>query len=189
MGGRDLWHASDDERIGLGMELYGGQSGAANDEYKRGAMRQSVKLLGALGLLLALAGPALAQSGGAGPIGRPQGGGNLPQDFDTLSPAVTAGTTQTQAGATLCTQTICYVGTANSGDGVKLRQCTLAPMRQLLINNSGNSIQVYGSGTDTINGITTTTGITLGAVTSTIDTGTAEFVCAVGGTAAKWFTH
>jgi hypothetical protein len=150
-----------------------------------------LKIFGALALFLVLAGPALAQTGGgAGPIGRPQGGGNLPSDLDTLSNALTAGTTQTQAGATLCTQTICYVTTANAGDGIAIRDCQLPPLRVLVINNSGQNIQVYGSGTDTINGIATATGITQAPVTSTIKSGVAEYTCAaISGVAGKWFTH
>jgi hypothetical protein len=120
-------------------------------------------------------------------------GGKLPQDLDTWQQLVPS-TTQTQAGAiaganSVCFDTICYVPAANSGDVVALRQCTIAPMRVTIINNSGNSITVFGSGTDTINGIATATGIALPAVTSTLKVGTAEFTCAVGGTAAKWFTH
>ncbi len=130
---------------------------------------------------------------GAGPVGHPPGGGQLPQDEDTLATIVPS-TTQTQAGAiagasSLCNATICYVPVANSGDVVALRQCTQAPMRTTIINNSGNSITVFGSGTDTINGIATATGIALPAVTATLKLGTAEFTCTVGGTAAKWFSH
>jgi hypothetical protein len=128
---------------------------------------------------------------GAGPVGHPQGGGQLPQDEDTLATIVPS-TTQTQAGAIaggLCNTTICYVPVANSGDVVALRQCTLAPMRTTIINNSGNPITIFGSGTDTINGIATATGISLPAATSTLKVGTAEFTSAVGGTAAKWFSH
>jgi hypothetical protein len=138
---------------------------------------------------LMIAAVALAQTG-AGPIGRPQGGGSLPQDLDTISPLLTAGTVQTQAGATLCTQTICVVGTsATAGNGIALRQCTVAPMRQLVANISANTITVYGSGTDTINGITTTTGIVQPKMTSAIQTGVVEYVCVVGGAAAQWVTH
>ena len=131
-----------------------------------------------------------ASGQGAGPIGRPLGGGNLPQDLDTITTGITAAATQTQAAATLCTTTICVVNTvAASGNGVALRQCTLAPMRQLLVNAGANSMTVYGSGTDTINGVATATGVTQAKVTSTLQSGVIEYVCTNGGPAATWVTH
>jgi hypothetical protein len=138
--------------------------------------------------LLAMSGAAWAQTG-AGPVGHPQGGGQLPQDEDTISPLIAASTTHTQAGATLCTQTICVVNSASASDAIAIRQCTMAPMRVLVVNISANTIQVYGSGTDTINGIATGTGIAQVKMTSTIQTGVVEYVCVVGGTAAQWVTH
>lgn len=147
-------------------------------------------------ILLAIAGVVAVRQfqdvwaqGGAGPSPRPQTGGNLPQDFDTLSPLITASTTHTQAGATLCTQTICVVNSASASDAIAIRQCTQAPMRVLVANISTNTIQVYGSGTDTINGIATATGIAQPKMTSTIQTGVVEYVCVVGGVAAQWVTH
>lgn len=158
-------------------------------------MRQSVTRAGLLliaGLLCLPASTGWGQNvPGAG------AGGKLPQDLDTFQ-TVLPSTTQTQAGAianiganpsSVCLDTICYVPTANSGDVIALRQCTIAPMRQTVINNSGNPITVFGYGTDTINGIATATGISLPAATSTLKSGTAEFTCAVGGPGAKWFTH
>jgi len=133
-------------------------------------------------------GQALAQA----PVGRPSGGGNNPEDLDTISGPMTAATTQTQAGAiagATCNFTICYVSTANLNDGVALHLCPLAPSRVTIINGSGNAIKVYGSGTDTIDGVATATGVTLPAASATLKAGTAEFTCAVGGTAAKWFSH
>jgi hypothetical protein len=141
----------------------------------------------AVGLALGISAAAFGQ---AGPIGRPSTGGNLPQDFDTITEGIVAGTTQTQAGATLCTTTICVIATVGTtNDGIKLRQCTLEPMRVLVVNLGANSAKVYGSGTDTINGITTTTGIVQPAVSSTIQSGVVEYVCVKGGTAAAWVTH
>ncbi len=144
-----------------------------------------------IGLLCLIAGPVLAQGAGqgAGPIGRPPGGGSLPQDLDTLSRALTAGTTQTQAGATFCDRTICYIGTVGTtGDGLKIRQCTVPPMRVTIINGGANAAKIYGSGTDTINGAVTTTGVSLPAATTTPGVGAMELVCVVGGTAAQWFS-
>ncbi len=124
--------------------------------------------------------------GGAGPVGHPQGGGQLPQDEDTLTTGIVASTTHTQAAATLCTTTICEILTGSAGDGVMLRQCTQAPMRQMMVNRTGAAIQIYGSGTDTINDAATGTGVSLPAI-STLGTGVNEAVCTRGGTAAKWY--
>jgi hypothetical protein len=154
-------------------------------EFVGDTMKLSRLIAGCFGIA-ALCGIALAQTG-SGPAGRPPTGGNLPQDFDTLSQAITAGTTQTQAGATLCTSTICYIGTVGTtNDGIKIRQCTLPPMRVTVVNLGANAAKVYGSGTDTINGVATATGVTLAAVTTTPGVGVAEYICVVGGTAAQW---
>lgn len=79
---------------------------------------------------------------------------------------ITAGTTRTQAGATLITADITTVNTStaatagtNSGDGVLLPVVGSGTDRILLINNTANPIQVYGNGTDTVNGIAGATGI------------------------------
>lgn len=79
---------------------------------------------------------------------------------------ITAGTTRTQAGATLITADITTVNTStaattgtNNGDGVLLPLVGSGTDRILLINNTANPIQVYGNGTDTVNGIAGSTGI------------------------------
>lgn len=84
---------------------------------------------------------------------------------------ITAGTTRTQAGATLITADITTVNTSTApaagsmlGDGVALPQVGSGTDRIWLINNTANPIQVYAflpaSGTaDTINGVAGATGV------------------------------
>jgi hypothetical protein len=63
----------------------------------------------------------------------------------------TAGTTQTQAGATAITSTITGATVGNANDGLVLPAMTAG--RVLFINNlSANAGKVYGSGDETING-------------------------------------
>lgn len=85
---------------------------------------------------------------------------------ESSATAITAGTTRTQAGATALTKEINRVDTSTApsagsglGDGVAL-PATIANGRDIVvINNTNNPIQVYGTGTDTINGVTATTGV------------------------------
>lgn len=81
---------------------------------------------------------------------------------------ITAGTTRTQAGATLITADITTVNTSTApaagsllGDGVLLPAVGSGSDRVFLINNTANPIQVYGNGTDTINGVAGSTGIAM----------------------------
>jgi hypothetical protein len=94
---------------------------------------------------------------------------------------IVAGTTRTQAGATVLTKQVNRVDTSTApaagttlGDGVLLLAAT-AGGETIVINNTNNLIQAYGAGTDTINGIAGATGIPLppGDV--------AIFECAVAG--------
>jgi hypothetical protein len=63
----------------------------------------------------------------------------------------TAGTTQTQAGATLITSTITLGTTGNANDGYLLPAMTAG--RILIIHNlSSNAGKVYANGTETLNG-------------------------------------
>ena len=82
---------------------------------------------------------------------------------------ITAGTTRTQAGATLLSGTINRVDTSTApaagsllGDGVKL-PASASGKFVVVENNTANPVQVYGSGTDTINGVATATGVTMPA--------------------------
>ena len=81
---------------------------------------------------------------------------------------ITAGTTRTQAGATLITADVTTVNTSTApaagsllGDGVQLPQVGSGTDKVFLINNTANPIQVYGFGTDTINGVAGSTGIAM----------------------------
>lgn len=81
---------------------------------------------------------------------------------------ITAGTTRTQAGATQITADVTTVNTSTApsagtilGDGVVLPQVGSGTDKVFLINNTANPIQVYGFGTDTINGVAGSTGIAM----------------------------
>lgn len=84
--------------------------------------------------------------------------------------AITAGTTRTQAGATLITSDFTTVGTStaatagtNQGDGVLLPKVASGSDRIYLLNNTANPIVVYGNGSDTVNGNAGTVGIAMPA--------------------------
>ena len=86
---------------------------------------------------------------------------------ESATVAITAGTTRTQAGATALTTEINRVDTSTApsagtvlGDGVMLPATGAFARDILVINNTANPIQVYGAGTDTINGVAATTGVT-----------------------------
>lgn len=71
--------------------------------------------------------------------------------LSTSVAAKTAGTTQTQAGATAITSTITLGTTGNANDGYLLPAMTAG--RILIIHNlSSNAGKVYGNGTETLNG-------------------------------------
>jgi len=81
---------------------------------------------------------------------------------------ITAGTTRTQAGATQITADVTTVNTSTApsagsllGDGVVLPQVGSGTDKVFLINNTANPIQVYGYGSDTINGVAGSTGIAM----------------------------
>ncbi len=82
--------------------------------------------------------------------------------------AITAGTTQTQAGATAITTDIVQVTTANSSDGVILPAGSAAQIGRTIriINASANGGVVYCPGatnTNTINGTAGATGVAYAA--------------------------
>lgn len=81
---------------------------------------------------------------------------------------ITAGTTRTQAGATLITADVTTVNTStaatagtNFGDGVLLPAIGSGTDKVFLINNTANPIQVYGNGSDTINGVAGANGVAM----------------------------
>lgn len=89
-------------------------------------------------------------------------------NFET---GITAGTTQTQAGATQLVAQISRVDTvAVSGDGVKLPKMVVSPGRLgsvgsiLFVGNNGaNAMKLYGGLLDTINGVASGTGNAIAA--------------------------
>lgn len=72
---------------------------------------------------------------------------------------ITAATTQTQAAAYALTAQLSRIATvANSGDGVLLPKAEVG--KSILVNNAGaNTMKVFGSGSDTINGTAGATGV------------------------------
>lgn len=84
---------------------------------------------------------------------------------------ITAGTTQTQAGATQLTAQINRVDTVGTtSDGVKLPKIVARPgalgslgSMIFVANNGANTMKLYGGTLDTVNGITSTTGATVAA--------------------------
>jgi hypothetical protein len=103
---------------------------------------------------------------------------------ESAAAAITAGTTRTQAGATVVTKEVNRVDTSTApaagstlGDGVAL-MAAAAGLDITIINNTANPIQVYGNGSDMINGVAGATGVPIppGDV--------AQFECALAG---AWF--
>jgi hypothetical protein len=94
---------------------------------------------------------------------------------------ITAGTTRTQAGATALGQAVNRVDTATAasagstlGDGVRL-MASQAGLTILVINGTAFPVQVYASGSETINGVAGATGVMLPPQ------GTYLFTCAAAG--------
>lgn len=86
-----------------------------------------------------------------------------------------------QASATQITATNNNVTTvATAADSVKL-PLAKAGLVVRIQNSGANSMQVFGAGTDTINGVATATGVAQAAGKS------AEFFCTVSAPAGKWF--
>lgn len=87
-----------------------------------------------------------------------------------------------QSSATEITTPVASVDTvATAADSVKLPAPTYAGQMVFLVNTSANSMQVFGSGTDTINAVATGTGVAQAAGKSAL------YVATTTGTAAKWF--
>jgi hypothetical protein len=66
--------------------------------------------------------------------------------------AVTAGTTQTQAGATALTGQVNHVTTGNANDGVLLPTGRAPGESVTVLNLSSNALKVYPASTGAING-------------------------------------
>ena len=128
--------------------------------------------------LLGFAGVAHAQG-----IGVPQTGGNVPADFDRVKVGIVAHAGGGKAAATLLTGTINVVSTvATLADSLLLPPCTKAPQRVLVFNEGASNAQLFGSGTDTIDGAATGTGVALAAA------GQAEYVCTTPSPGAVWLS-
>ena len=90
--------------------------------------------------------------------------------------SITASATQTQGAATALVSSINQVSTvATAGNGVKL-PASAPGLSVIIINSGANAMQVYGAGTDTINGVVTTTGI------SQVPNSQVTFTCVTAGT-------
>lgn len=94
---------------------------------------------------------------------------------------IVAGTTRTQAGATALTAEFNRVDTStapatgtNLGDGVLLPS-SVQGVDIVVSNNTANPIQVYGSGSDTVNGVAGATGVAVPPFD------VAMFVCSAAG--------
>jgi hypothetical protein len=81
---------------------------------------------------------------------------------------ITAGTTRTQAGATAITEVITTINTSTApsagallGDGVVLPSVGSGTDTIFLLNNTANPVQLYGNGTDTVNGVAGATGVVI----------------------------
>lgn len=97
----------------------------------------------------------------------------------TAADALTATSSGTQSNALLLTAGINRILTvAAAADSVKLLPA-VAGLTQVVINDAAsNSMQVFGSGTDTINDVATATGVAQAAGK------TATYYCSVAG---KWY--
>lgn len=114
--------------------------------------------------------------------------GSAIQSASLLSAATTTGVTAAAGGgqtnATAITTPIATVDTvATAADSVKLPAPTYAGQMVILVNSTANSMQVFGSGTDTINGVATATGVAQAAGK------TAMYIASTTGTAAKWWRN
>lgn len=96
------------------------------------------------------------------------GGGGM-----STSNAITASTTQTQAGGTILNAAINRITSANSADAVVLPKASPGSYI-VIINVSGQSISVFPFKGDKINAAA------IDAAVSAADTTTTEYFCAVG---------
>lgn len=89
-----------------------------------------------------------------------------------------------QGSATLLTgqfNSVDTVGTA--ADSVALPAATYVGQEVEVVNNTATAMQVFGSGTDTVNGVATATGLSQPAGKMAV------YKAATIGTAAAWFRH
>jgi hypothetical protein len=87
----------------------------------------------------------------------------------------------TQATALLLPSVVNYVGTvATAADAVKLGPAPNLNDSILVVNQGAASMQVFGSGTDTINGVATATGVAQAAGVAAL------YLCTAVGAVDKW---
>ena len=140
-------------------------------------------LLHALAFLVALSCGAHAQG-----IGVPQLGGAEPADFDRLFAGLTATPSGTQTTSQLLQGTLNEFDTVTTAaDGAKLPPCIKAPRRVMVMNEAAlNAMQVFASGSETIDGTAGSTGVSVAAGSRK------DFICYLptfGATAGKWTSH
>ena len=92
-------------------------------------------------------------AGAAGQIGQ-----------DAVSTIAAAGTNQ--ATATAITSTFTIISTAPASSGVVAKSTSDGP--QLIYNGGANTLKVYGNGTETINGIAGSTGVSVPTLKSVL---------------------
>ena len=124
-------------------------------------------------------------------------GGNISLFYESVTDNITAFATGGQTGATALTTEINRITTvATSGDSVKLPPTTQVPSSGpgyvagavvpgpgatiFVINHGANPMQVFGSGTDTINDVATATGV------SQMANSVVLYTCTSSG---KWYTE
>jgi hypothetical protein len=144
-------------------------------------------VLHALAFLVALSCGAHAQG-----IGVPSSGGAVPADFERLFAGLTATPSGTQTTSQILKGTINQFSTVTSAnDGALLPPCIKAPTKVLVMNEAAaNAMQVFASGSETIDGVAGATGVSVAAVTRK------EFICVVptfsqqaSPSVGTWFTH
>lgn len=99
----------------------------------------------------------------------------------TVATGITAHSGGGQTNATALTAWYNRVDTvAVAADSVKLPAPSYTSQIVAVMNNTANATQVFGSGTDTINGVATATGVSLAAGKMAL------YVAETIGTAASW---
>lgn len=87
---------------------------------------------------------------------------SFPQQMFAGTAAVTAGTTQTQAGATALTGMLNVVTTGNANDGVRLPAAGVGAMCTI-VNGSNAALKIYPPSGGALNGGTADAAVTLAA--------------------------
>jgi len=88
-------------------------------------------------------------------------GFSLPSNFSgAVAANLTANTTGTQAGATALSYGINQIATAGAAASAAALPAAVPGTSVTVINDTANTTQIFGTGSDTINGVTATVGIT-----------------------------